>query len=181
VVVTSEAGAVIWLTGLSGAGKTTIAQAVVSAVKPRCPELVLIDGDTVRAVFDADLDYTEPSRHKQITRIRRLAGVLAQQGQVVIVAALYSHPQLLAENRRMLPGYFEVYVKASMSTLGARDSKGLYAGAAAGEVANVVGVDIPWHEPVAADLILSNDGDRRPEELAAELIARVPRLAGDRS
>lgn len=176
--VVKREGAVIWVTGMSGAGKTTLAQAMLATLKPRCPELVLLDGDTIRAVFGGDLDHTEPSRHKQITRIRRLAGVLAQQGQVVIVAALYSHPALLAENRRMLPGYFEVYLRASMETLRRRDSKGLYAGAAAGEVRDVVGVDIPWHEPSNPDLVVDVDSDRDPAQLAADLIARVPRLAG---
>jgi adenylylsulfate kinase-like enzyme len=175
VVVTG--GAVIWLTGMSGAGKSTLAQEMVALLKPRCPELIVLDGDTIRAIFGGDLDHSEASRHKQITRIRRLAGVLAQQGQVVIVAALYSHPDLLADNRRVLPGYFEVYLRASMETLRRRDSKGLYAGAASGEVRDVVGVDIPWHEPSAPDLILTVDDDREPSQMAADVIARVPRLA----
>lgn len=182
---TPSAGAVVWLTGLSGAGKTTVCLALVELLKPRLPELILLDGDTVRAIFGGDLDHTEPSRHKQITRMRNLAGVLAQQGQVVLVAALYSHPDLLAANRRMLPGYFEIYLDAPMAQLRERDSKGLYAGAEAGTVPNVVGVDIPWHVPVAPDLVLKTDGGLTATEMAAHVAERVPRLRaalpGDRA
>ena len=171
-----QAGAVIWLTGMSGAGKTTVCHAIIDLLKPKLPELILLDGDTVRAVFGGDLDHTEPSRHKQITRMRNLAGVLAQQGQVVLVAALYSHPDLLADNRRMLPNYFETYLKAPMHQLRARDSKGLYAGAEAGSVPNVVGVDIPWHEPAAPDLVLATDTGLTPAQMALAVAQQVPRL-----
>jgi adenylylsulfate kinase-like enzyme len=169
-------GTVIWITGLSGAGKSTLCQAVFELLKPSLPELIVIDGDSVRAIFGGDLDYTEPSRHKQITRVRNLAGVLALQGQVVLVAALYSHPELLAINRRMLPNYFEVYLEAPLDLLRQRDSKGLYAGAAAGEVKDVVGVDIPWHVPQAADLVFDLTSSQTPDAMARELVDRVPRL-----
>ena len=172
----ASSGAVIWITGLSGSGKTTLAHALSLRLKPRLPQLVLLDGDTVRAIFGG-LDYTEPSRHVQITRIRKLAGVLAMQGQIVIVAALYSHPQLLADNRSSLPGYFEVYLRASMGLLKQRDSKGLYAGAEAGDVPNVVGVDIPWHEPTAADLVIDADDGLTPDAMADRLLQHVPALA----
>ena len=167
---------VIWITGLSGAGKTTISRALSALVKQRVPELFLIDGDAVRDLFGKDLDYTEASRVQQIARLRRLAAFVAAQGQLVVVAALYGHPDLLAENRRTLPGYFEVYVRTSMDVLRARDSKGLYAGAAAGRIPHVVGADIPWHEPQHADLVLDGSSGATPDELARQLALRVPRL-----
>ena len=162
-----QQGAVVWVTGLSGSGKTTLCHAVARLVKPTLPELVLLDGDVVRAVFGGDLDHSEPSRHKQIARMRSLAGVLALQGQVVLVAVVYSHPDFLGENRRMLPDYFEVYLRAPIDLLRRRDSKGLYAGAASGETRHVVGVDIPWHEPRAPDLVLDASQGLTAEEMAA--------------
>jgi adenylylsulfate kinase-like enzyme len=171
-----QPGAVVWITGLSGAGKTTLCQAVSELVKPVLPELVVLDGDAVRAVFGGDLDHSEPSRHRQIARMRSLAGVLALQGQVVLVAALYSHPDLLAENRRLLPDYFEVYLQAPIDLLRRRDSKGLYGGAASGATTDVVGVDIPWHAPQAPDLVFEASMGLTPEAMARELAARVPRL-----
>jgi adenylylsulfate kinase-like enzyme len=169
-------GAVIWITGLSGAGKSTLCNAVAAVVKPVLPQLVVLDGDAIRAAFEGDLDYTEPGRHRQITRVRNLAGVLARQGQVVLVGALYSHPDLLSENRRVLPNYFEVYLRASMRTLRDRDAKGLYAAADSGAMTDVVGVDIVWREPTQPDLVLDTDSGCSSEELARRLIGQVPRL-----
>lgn len=150
----TKAGAVIWITGLSGAGKTTLCEAIREMVKSALPELVVLDGDSVRALFGHDLDYSEASRHRQIARLCNLAKLLSSQGQVVMVAALYSHPTLLAENRRVLPNYFEIYLEASLDLVRQRDIKGLYAEAAAGRITDVVGVDIPWHAPSTPDLVI---------------------------
>lgn len=166
----SRQGTVIWITGLSGAGKTTVSLALREVLEPRCPELVLLDGDVVRELFGNDLDYNEASRVKQIGRLRTLAKFLAEQGQVVIVAALYSHPDLLAQNRRELPGYFEVYLKTPFEVLRSRDSKGLYADAASGLTSNVVGVDIPWREPIAPDAVLDGGGSLTPRDMALKVI-----------
>lgn len=166
----------IWVTGLSGAGKTTVCLALAELLKARLPELVLVDGDVVRELFGGDLDYSEASRHKQITRMRILSQMLARQGQVVVVAALYSHPDLLAENRRTLPDYFEVYLNAPMTQLRERDGKGLYAGAEGGAIRHVVGVDIPWHVPTRPDLVVATDQGLTPAAMALAIAERVPRL-----
>lgn len=162
---------VIWMTGLSGAGKSTIADELMAMLKPNIPELVLLDGDTVRALFGKNLDYSVPSRVLQVERLQTMAKLLADQGLVVVVTVLYSHPDLLAWNRENLPGYFEVYVDAPLEVVKARDVKGLYAKAARGEMPNVVGIDIPWHPPLAPDLHLETTGDDSPADLA-KLIVR---------
>jgi len=170
-------GAVIWLTGVSGAGKTTIAEAIARLAKPRLPELVLIDGDVIRDLFGAGLGYHEAARVEQIGRIQRLAKMLAGQGLIVVVAALYAHPDLLDWNRRNLPGYVEVYVQADMDVVRQRDVKGLYAKAAAGTMPNVVGIDIPWHAPRHPDVTIHSGGGESPEQGARRVMAAVPRLA----
>ncbi|WP_370153359.1 adenylyl-sulfate kinase [Ferrovibrio sp.] len=167
---------VLWLTGLSGAGKSTIAQAVHALAKPRMPGLVLIDGDVIRALFGAGLGYKEADRYQQIGRIQRLAGMLSGQDIRVIVAALYCHPDLMAWNRANLPGYFEVYVDAPLNLVRQRDVKGLYARALAGETSDVVGVDIPWHAPQAPDLIIDT-ANETPAQSARRLMQAVPWLA----
>ncbi|MGB0571186.1 MAG: adenylyl-sulfate kinase [Alphaproteobacteria bacterium] len=169
---------VIWLTGLSGAGKTTIAEAMFGTLKPHIPELVLVDGDVIRELFGASLGYEEPARQEQIGRIQRLSGWLARQGQTVVVAALYAHPDLLAWNRDNLPGYFEVYVDAPMDLLRERDSKGLYAGADSGRTPNVVGVDIPWHAPQQPDMVIDAARVELPLDIAMRIILQIPDLAG---
>jgi adenylylsulfate kinase-like enzyme len=166
---------VIWITGLSGAGKTTLCDALTRLVKPRLPEFVVVDGDAVRALFGHDLDFTEASRMRQIQRIQALAQELSRQGLVVLVAALYAHPDLLTWNRANLDGYFEVYLEAPLDLVRARDPKALYAKAACGEVKDMVGLDIPWHAPRTPDLVLDANG--AVEDLARRVATAVPRLA----
>lgn len=144
---------VIWLTGLSGSGKSTLCGVLRPKLKALWPNLVTLDGDVVRAAFGDDLGYHEADRTRQIKRIQGIAKMLADQGITVLVAALYAHPDLLAWNRVNLPGYFEIYLKAEVEFLISRDGKGLYSRARRGEVPNVVGVDIPWHEPKNPDLV----------------------------
>lgn len=167
---------VIWLTGLSGAGKSTIADALVHLVKPLVPGLVLIDGDVIRALFGAGLGFDEEARKQQIGRIQQLALFLARQDIPVIVSALYSHPELMRWNRTTLPGYFEVYVDTPLATVTARDTKGLYAKAEAGELLNVVGLDIQWHIPRNPDMVVETVG-ATPAMIARSIVDAVPRLS----
>lgn len=167
---------VIWFTGLSGAGKTTIASLVYERVKPRLPHLVMLDGDAVREAFGDDLGHTEADRVKQISRVQRFARLLSSQGLMVMVAVVYAHPDLLAWNRRHIPDYFEVFVDAPLDLVRRRDSKGLYGRAARGETHNVVGHDIPWHAPAAPDLILDAGRGLTPLALAGQLVKAIPDL-----
>lgn len=168
---------VVWLTGLSGAGKTTIAQAIWTKTKPRLPGLVMVDGDTIRDLFGANLGFHEENRFEQIGRIQRLAAMLVAQDLPVIVAALYAHPDLMAWNRHHLPGYFEVLVDAPLSLVRRRDVKGLYAKAERGEMMHVVGVDIPWHRPTQPDMIVDPALGQSADEVADVIIRRIPILA----
>ena len=102
--------------------------------------------------------------------------MLSDQGLVVLVAALYSHPDLLAWNRANLADYFEVYLDAPFELVERRDSKGLYAGAAAGAIPHVVGVDIPWHAPQAPDLRIDVAAGLDPDDLAIAVIRAAPSL-----
>jgi len=168
---------VVWLTGLSGAGKSTIANAIYHLVKSRMPELVIIDGDVIRELFGSGLGFHEMARCEQIGRIQKLALFLANQHIGVIVAALYSNMELMQWNRANLPDYFEVYVETSFPTLERRDSKGLYYKARVGEIKDVVGVDIPWNVPKNPDMVVCTDNEEFPQLIAAKIIKAVPRLA----
>lgn len=167
---------VIWVTGLSGSGKTTLCAAIYGLLKPGMSHLVKLDGDEIRAAFGDDLSHAEMDRVRQIKRIQRIAAMLSAQGLVVLVAALYSHPELLAWNRANLPGYFEIYVKADLGFLSSRDPKGLYGQVRRGEVIDVVGVDIPWHPPERPDLVIDAKSAESPDQLAVGVVQAIPAL-----
>jgi adenylyl-sulfate kinase len=167
---------VIWLAGLSGAGKTTVARVLYDRLKPSLPELVLLDGDAVREALGHDLGYGESERVKQVSRVQRVARLLSDQGLVVIVALVYAHPDLLAWNRQHIRDYFEVLLDASIDLVRRRDAKGLYAKAQKGEMRDVVGHDIPWHRPAASDLVI-DVASQSPQAIADRVAQAIPALA----
>lgn len=168
---------VIWLTGLSGAGKTTICTELYGRLKPLLPELVLLDGDAIRAALGGDLGFTEQDRNVQIRRVQGIAKLLSDQGLIVLVGVVYSNPELMAWNRAHFAGYREVYLRVPLVVVASRDAKGIYGRAARGETSNVVGMDIPWHEPQSPDLTLESDGRHTPAEMADRIIGAVPVFA----
>jgi len=151
---------VIWIIGLSGTGKTTLATQVVERIRQLNGKVVLLDGDLIRALFGNDVDHTIEGRRRNAERLSVISKFLADQGIHVVAAVLSIFPEWRHWNRENIPGYSEVYIKASMQTLLRRDIKDLYARATRGEIANVVGMDIPFPEPKNPDLMIENDIDR---------------------
>ena len=151
---------VIWIIGLSGTGKTTLASQVVERIRQLNGKVVLLDGDLIRTLFGNDVDHTIEGRRRNAERLSVLSKFLADQGIHVVAAVLSIFPEWRRWNRENIPDYSEVYIKASMQTLLRRDIKNLYARAARGEIINVVGVDIPFPEPESPELVIENDVDR---------------------
>lgn len=151
---------VVWIIGLSGTGKTTLAVQVVERIRQLNGKVVLLDGDIIRTLFGNDVDHTIDGRRRNAERLSALSKFLADQGIHVVAAVLSIFPEWQRWNRENIPDYSEVYLKASMQTLLRRDIKNLYARATRGEIVNVVGVDIPFPEPVNPDLVIENDFDR---------------------
>jgi len=151
---------VIWIIGLSGTGKTTLASQVVERIRQLNGKVVLLDGDLIRTLFGNDVDHTIEGRRRNAERLSVLSKFLADQGIHVVAAVLSIFPEWRRWNRENIPAYSEVYLKASMQTLLRRDIKNLYARAARGEIVNVVGVDIPFPEPENPELVIENDVDR---------------------
>jgi adenylylsulfate kinase len=172
----TQQGAVVWVTGLSGSGKTTLCRAIRELMQPQRAGIILLDGDIVREAFGEDLGYTLADRRTQLRRLQGLARLLAEQGLLVLVAAVYADPEILARNRERLPGYVEVYLESSLDALRRRDTKGLYARAARGEIRDVVGVDLPWLPPAHPDLVFNTDRHEDPREMARLVIAAMPGL-----
>ena len=105
---------VIWITGISGAGKSTIATAIVDKYKTVLPNLINIDGDVVRNLYGNDLGYEEKDRIIQIKRLQKLCIFLESQKQIIIASALYSNPSLMEWNKNNFSDYFEIYLKVSL-------------------------------------------------------------------
>jgi len=151
---------VYWLTGLSGAGKTTIGQLWYERLKATGEAVVFLDGDKLRQVFGGRLGYTAEERRKAAMNYARLCALLSKQGLSVICCTISMFDSIREWNQKNIPGYFEVYIQASMETLRRRDQKGLYSSGGK----NVAGVDFQVELPKTPDLVLDNNGDKTPEE-----------------
>lgn len=157
-------GTVYWITGLSGAGKTTIGKLFYEKMREKYPNTVFLDGDAMRKVFGDDLGYTREERRKCAMRYSRLCAMLQEQGMNVICCTISMFDSVREWNRANISSYKEIYVKVSMDTLRKRDQKGLYSGVTEEKQKEVVGVHMEIEEPKCPDLVLQNDGSLTPEE-----------------
>lgn len=154
---------VVWIIGLSGAGKTTLANEVVARVRQSRNAVVLIDGDVVREVFGNDLGYTMEDRRRNAQRICQLCKFLDGQDINVVCAILSIFPESRTWNRANLKNYHEVFIDTPIQDVVARDSKGLYSKFQNGEIRDVAGMDLEFPRPDDADLIIKNTNSK--EEL----------------
>ncbi len=164
---------VIWLIGLSGAGKTVIGREVWRQWKAIRPDVVLLDGDEVREVFRHDRGanaHTVEGRRINAERMTSLCAMLDRQDINVVCSILSIFPDMRAGNRQLFSRYFEVFVDAPMDFLQQQDDKNLYAAARAGELQHVVGVDIPFPVPENADFVVKNMRDQEPAQIATEIM-----------
>ena len=146
---------IIWITGISGSGKTTIAHQLTNIFKRTIKNIVNVDGDIIRELFDNNLKHDVKSRILQIKRIQKLCLFLENQDLIVLVSALYCNDSLMQLNRENFKNYYEIYLEASLDTVKSRDVKELYRKYEVGLEKNIVGIDIPWHPPKNFDLKIS--------------------------
>jgi len=172
-------GAVVWLTGLPSAGKSTLARELEAALFAAGWNTYVLDGDTVRTGLNGDLGFSAEDRRENVRRVGEVAGLFADSGAIAIVALVSPNAADRDAARAVVPGRFhEVYVRADRATCEARDAKGLYRRAHAGEIADFTGVTAPYEPPAAPELVV--DTARRPvEDCAAELVAYVRRVAAN--
>jgi len=151
-------GRVFWITGLSGAGKTTVGRELWSRLRAAGRPVTFLDGDALRAVIAEDLGHGAGNRRRSAMRNARLCRLLAGQGIDVVCATISLFHEVQRWNRKNIPGYREIYLRVPIDELRHRDSKGIYAGAQRGDVRDVVGLDVPAEAPEAPDLVLDNYG-----------------------
>ncbi|WP_155297821.1 adenylyl-sulfate kinase [Deinococcus kurensis] len=150
-------GRVVWLTGLSGAGKSTLASALYEELLSRGVAAELLDGDAVRENLSKGLGFSKADRDTNVRRIGFVAGLLAKHGVTVLVSAISPYADTRREVLSGLPNALEVFVDAPLDVVTARDVKGLYLKAIAGEIPHFTGVSDPYEAPEHPDLHLRTD------------------------
>ena len=155
----SHKSKVLWFTGLSGSGKSTIANATEAVLHQRGMQTYILDGDNVRMGLNKDLGFTAEDRTENIRRISEVAKLFVDSGSVVLTAFISPYILDRADAKKTIGGddFIEVFVSADLSVCEERDPKGLYKKARSGEIKNFTGIDAPYEEPVNPDLIIKTD------------------------
>jgi adenylylsulfate kinase-like enzyme len=164
---------IIWLTGLSGAGNTTVGRRVYERIKSRHPQTVFLDGDILRDVWGDRLRHDLDGRRANAGRITRLCRMLDAQGIHVVASILSVFPDDRRENRTIFSKYYEAFLDTPFDEVVRRDSKGLYRAAQAGEVKNVVGVDLPYPMDETWDMRIAAPEIFESPDVLAEKIYRA--------
>jgi len=166
-------GGLVWFTGLSGAGKSTIANLVDRTLHDMGRHTMLLDGDVVRTGLCEDLGFSPEDRAENVRRIGEVGRLFARSGVLALVAVIapYNRDRQATRERMRADRFVEVFVDAPLSVCEARDPKGLYEKARAGELRNFTGIDAPYEAPVKPEVHLDSGGGVPAEALAEQVIA----------
>jgi adenylylsulfate kinase len=169
-------GFTLWFTGLSGAGKTTIAEIVERELRERSGKVEVLDGDIVRTNLSKGLSFSKEDRDINVLRIGFVAELLTRNGVGVIVSAISPFKEARDQVRRSIgENFIEVFVDAPIEVCAERDVKGLYKKAFAGEIPQFTGVSDPYEPPAAPELHIKTD-EEEPHESARKVVARLEEL-----
>ena len=167
----AQRGVVVWMTGLSGSGKSTIANTTERQLHLAGRMTVILDGDNLRTGLNSDLGFSDSDRKENIRRTAEVAKLFASQGVITFVSLITPKNAFRHIARNIIgAGYHEVYIRASFEQCAARDPKGLYKKAAAGQVSNFTGKDSGFEEPDSAELVLDT-GSQSVDQCTTHLIA----------
>jgi len=168
-----SSGCVIWITGLSGAGKTTLANELGNNLKYIGIPYFLLDGDHMRKIFQEDKyekNYSYEERKKISNKYSRLSLLLASQGYCVITSVISMFEEIYSWNKKNLPGYFEVFLDIPLEELKKRDSKGIYKSFEEGALKNIAGLDLPIQKPADPDMHIIDNGEINYEIITDHII-----------
>ena len=168
-----SAGFTIWLTGLSGSGKSTIAEILAQRLRERALKVEVLDGDVVRMHLSKGLGFSKEDRDTNIRRIGWVCELLSRHDVVAIASVISPYRDVRDEVRGHIGRFVEVYVQAPIDVLIRRDVKGLYRRAIAGEIQHFTGVSDEYEAPLEAEVTCYSDGRESPEESAQKVIARL--------
>jgi bifunctional enzyme CysN/CysC len=164
---------VLWFTGLSGAGKSTIADLVEQSLTRAGRHTVILDGDNVRHGLNKDLGFTDEDRVENIRRVAEVAKLMVQAGLIVLVSFIspFRSERRMAREMVEADEFFEIYVDTPLEVCEGRDPKGLYKLARAGKLPNLTGIGSAYEAPEHAELVLTADSRKTPDALADEVLA----------
>ena len=168
-------GSTVWLTGLSGAGKTTIARLLEERLRARGATVEVLDGDIVRTRLSKGLGYSKEDRNENIRRIGFVCELLSRNGVIAIVAAISPYRSVRQEVRSHIRNFVEVFVDCPLDVLVRRDAKGLYKKALAGEIPNFTGVSDPYEPPLAPEVTVDSS-IQTPEQSVARILVALETL-----
>ena len=161
-----QKGFTLWFTGLSGAGKTTLAHQIVPALQQRgITRIELLDGDVIRTNLSKGLGFSKEDRDTNVRRIGWVCEVLTRNDVVAVASVISPYREIRDELRRKIGRFVEVYVKCPVEELIKRDVKGLYAKALAGEIQNFTGISDPYEEPLAPEVVVETHKETVEESL----------------
>lgn len=167
-----QRGLVVWMYGMSGSGKSTIANAAEKILHQEGRMTTILDGDNLRTGLNEHLGFSDDDRRENIRRVSHVAKLFAQQGILTLVSVITPRQELRDLARDVIgDDYYEVFVKASYDLCEKRDVKGLYAKAASGEIKNFTGKDSSFEEPADPDLIIDTEGQEVSESVTTLLEA----------
>ncbi|MDP8889000.1 MAG: adenylyl-sulfate kinase [Thermoproteota archaeon] len=150
-------GFVVWLTGLSGGGKTTIARTIEDALKSMNRSVVVLDGDEIRRHLSPDLGFSRRDREMNVERVAYLSHILSRSGIITIVALISPFRTSRDYARKLIGEFVEVWVKCSLETCKKRDPKGLYGKVMMGEITDFTGIDQNYEIPLNPETIVDTD------------------------
>lgn len=159
-------GVTVWLTGLSGAGKTTICDALEKALRSKGCKLEVLDGDIVRENLSKGLTFSKADRDINIRRIGFVSHLLTRNGVIVLVSAISPYRAVRDEVRAKIGDFVEVYVSAPLEVCEQRDVKGLYQRARAGEIKGFTGIDDPYEPPLIPEVNCETHQETLEESVA---------------
>ncbi|MCP3720360.1 adenylyl-sulfate kinase [Paraburkholderia sp. CNPSo 3281] len=156
----TSTGVVIWLTGMSGAGKSTIARALVDRLQTFALHATMLDGDVLRTGLNSDLGFSETERTENLRRIAHVAALFCNEGFVAVAATISPEPEHRDNARRIVgdASFVEVFIDTPLAVCERRDPKGLYRRARRGEIPQFTGLGAPYHPPVNPDLVIRTQG-----------------------
>lgn len=170
----NEAGFVLWFTGLSGSGKTTVAKALEPILRERGLRVERLDGDIIRESLTSDLGFTKADRDENIKRVTFVAKLLSRNGVAVLASFISPYAGTRDYVRREVTNFIEVHVSAPVEVCAERDVKGLYEQAFRGEIDNFTGVSDPYEAPASPDVEVPTH-EQTLEESVATVLAYLER------